>query len=105
MKSSKTQSLGTGPKIHPGVILQQHILQPRGITQTAFAKATGLPVSRISEIIAGKRGVTVDAAIRFALVLDTTDTYWLNIQANYDRCCAHEEKGADYKQLRPLLGK
>ena len=76
------------PKIHPGIILKKYVLEDRGLTQTAFASLAGLPVSRINDVIKGRRGITMDMAIRFGKVIGTGDELWLNLQANYDRACA-----------------
>ena len=68
----------------------------------AFAEMTGLPVSRINDIIKGRRGITMDMAIRFGKVIGTGDELWLNLQANYDRVCALEAKGSEYATLKTL---
>jgi addiction module HigA family antidote len=112
MKTTKTSTLirptnpikrtGPGPKIHPGVILKKHYLDGLDLTQREFAQRTGLPVSRINDILKGRRGITMDAAIRLGTVLGTTEQLWLNLQASYDRHCAMEAKGAEYAALRPL---
>ncbi len=91
-----------GPKIHPGHLLKKYVIDAYGLTQSAFAQRTGLPVSRINDIIKGRRGITMDAASRIAAVLGTTDQFWLNLQASYDRHCAIEAKGAEYAKLKPL---
>ena len=59
-------------------------------------------MSRINEIINGKRGITVDAAIRFAKVLTMSEGFWLNLQSAYDRACALEARGDEYARLKPL---
>ncbi len=90
------------PKIHPGTILRKHVLETRKLSQTVFAQYTGLPVSRINEIINGKRGITMDAVIRFAKVLGTSEGFWINLQAAYDRAVAVETKAAEYAHLKTL---
>ncbi len=90
------------PKIHPGVILRKHVLEARKLSQTAFAQSTGLPVSRINEILNGKRSITMDAVIRFAKVLGTSEGFWINLQAAYDRAVAVEAKAAEYARLKTL---
>jgi antitoxin HigA-1 len=95
-------SLGLGPKIHPGIILKKYFLDDRQLSQSRFAEATGLPVSRINDIIKGRRGITVDAAIRFARALGMSEGFWINAQTTYERCCAQEEKGAEYAVIKPL---
>ncbi len=99
---TRTYKPGPGPKIHPGVMLKKYVLNERSLTQSQFAAAAGLPVSRISEIIHGKRGITMDAAIRFAKVLGMPESFWLNLQAAYDRACALETRGDEYARLKPL---
>jgi len=90
------------PKIHPGIILRKHVLEARRLSQTAFARCTGLPVSRINEIVNGKRGITMDAVIRFAKVLGTSEGFWINLQAAYDRAVALEARAAEYARLKTL---
>jgi len=52
--------------ITPGEILLTEFLEPLGITQYCLARATGLPQTRISEIVRGKRAITTDTAVRLA---------------------------------------
>ena len=54
------------PLIHPGEILLEDWLKPLGISQTALAKAIAVPPRRIHEIIAGKRAISADTALRLA---------------------------------------
>jgi antitoxin HigA-1 len=105
MKTKQTKPIKRttpGPKIHPGIILKKHFLDGHELSQHAFAAHTGLPVSRVNDVIKGRRGVTVDMAIRLAKVLGTTDQFWLNLQASYDRAVAFEAKGAEYAKLKTL---
>ena len=44
--------------IHPGEILQEEFLKPMGITAYRLAKETGIPQTRIGEIINGTRSIT-----------------------------------------------
>lgn len=73
------------PPIHPGEVLFEEIMQPRGIGINALAKHMGIRSNRISEIVNGKRSITVDTAIRLALVFPfTTPGFWLGLQTDYD---------------------
>lgn len=54
--------------ITPGEILLTEFLEPLGITQYRLAQATGLPQARISEIVRGKRAITIDTALRLSLL-------------------------------------
>ncbi len=54
------------PKIHPGEILLEEFLKPMELSQTALARAVGVPPRRINEIVLGKRAVTADTDLRMA---------------------------------------
>lgn len=70
--------------IHPGEILQEDFLLPMNITAYRLAKETFLDQTRISEIIKGKRSITIDTALRFAKFFGTTPEFWINIQTQFD---------------------
>lgn len=70
--------------ISPGEILRTEFLEPLGISQYRLAQATGLSQTRISEIVRGKRGITVDTALRLSKALGVDERFWLNVQVDYD---------------------
>ena len=43
-----------------------------------------VPVTRVSEIVNGRRGITADTALRLARYFSTTPEFWMNLQATYD---------------------
>src|SRR5262245_20497111 len=53
---------------HPGEILQEEFLEPLGVSAYACAKRLGVPLTRITAILAGTRGVTADTALRLGRV-------------------------------------
>ena len=69
---------------HPGEVLLEEFLEPKGVTQAAFAEKIGWTKSRLNELIKGKRGITAAAALDLAEVLGTTAKLWMNLQATYD---------------------
>jgi len=70
--------------ITPGEILLTEFLNPLGISQYRLAQATGLPQTRISEIVRGRRAISTDTALRFSRALGTDDRFWINLQTDYD---------------------
>ena len=68
----------------PGEISQEEFLEPMNITAYRLAKEVHIPQSRVSDIIRGKRGITADTAMRFAMFFGTTPQFWLNIQNQFD---------------------
>ena len=72
------------PMTHPGVVLREEYFEPLGLTQLAVAKATGIPQSRLSEILAGRRAITADTAARLGRYFGVDSRNWLNLQSAYD---------------------
>jgi len=72
------------PPIHPGEVLLEDFMKPLGISQYRLAKDIGVPALRISQIVRGKRAITVDTAMRLARYFGTSPDVWLRLQARYD---------------------
>ncbi len=70
--------------IHPGEILKEEFLNELGISAYRLAKDTGIPQTRISEIIKGARRVTADTALRLSRYFGNTPKFWLGLQDDYD---------------------
>jgi len=88
--------------IHPGEVLREEFLTPMGISQYRLAKQIGVPAMRISEICAGKRGITADTALRLARAFGTTPGFWMALQADYDTEEILREHGAELARIQPL---
>ena len=67
----------------PGEILKEEFLEPMGISQYRLAKAIGKPESAISEIVNGKRSITVEMAWLLSRALGTTPELWMNLESTY----------------------
>lgn len=67
----------------PGEILLEEFLKPLNISQYRLAKAIGKPQSAISDIVHGRRGITVDIAVLLGEALGTTAEFWLNLETEY----------------------
>lgn len=70
--------------IPPGEILLKEFMEPLGISQNKLARDIDVPVTRISDIVHGKRGITTDTALRLAVYFGTTPEFWANLQTRYD---------------------
>jgi len=70
--------------IHPGEILNEEFLIPMGISAYRLSKSLGIPQTRTSQIIKGKRGISVDTALRFAKYFGNSVQFWLGIQNDYE---------------------
>ncbi len=89
------------PLTHPGLILRDEFFEPLGITQLAAAKATGIPQSRLSEILAGRRSITADTAARLGRFFQVDPRNWLNLQAAYDLREVDREHGRELARGLP----
>ena len=70
--------------IHPGEQLREEFLKPFGLTAYRLAKDIGVPVTRVQAILAERRGITADTALRLARYFGTTPEFWLNMQRDYE---------------------
>jgi antitoxin HigA-1 len=72
------------PPIHPGEILSEDFMKPLGLSQYRLAKDIAVTPIRISQILRGKRSITVDTAMRLARYFGTSPGIWLRLQVQYD---------------------
>ena len=72
------------PPVHPGEVLRDELLQPMKISVYTLAQAIKVPRSRLNDIVLGRRGVTVDTALRLARYFRMSPEFWVNLQARYD---------------------
>ena len=86
------------PPVHPGEVLLEDFMKPLGLSQYRVAKDMGVPALRISQIIHGKRAITVDTAMRLARYFGTSAAVWLRMQIRYDLEVAEEEIGGRIEQ-------
>ena len=77
---------------HPGRILGEYYLEPKGITQTDFAKTLDISLRRLNELVNENRRMTADTAIRLAEHLGTTAQFWMNLQIAVDLWEAKNER-------------
>ena len=71
-------------KVHPGRVLLEDFLAPKGISVWHLSKDIGVPVRRIYEIVQGQRSISADIAHRLAHYFGMSERYWLDLQARYD---------------------
>ena len=80
-------------EIHPGVLLKEE-LAARGLSAAAFALKLRVSPQRIQEIVAGKRAITPETALRIGTALGTGARLWLAMQQAYDLRKTEVEFGA-----------
>jgi len=85
--------------IHPGEVLLKEFLKPLGISAYRLSKDIGIPQTRISAIIKGKRRITADTALRLSQYFGNSAKFWLGLQDDYD---LEEELIANEKEFRSI---
>ena len=70
--------------IHPGRILLEDYLAPKGVSVWHLAKDLGVSARPIYEIVQAQRPITSDIAHRLAHYFGMSERYWLELQARYD---------------------
>jgi addiction module HigA family antidote len=99
LKSSTTPELLHNPT--PGEILLEEFLQPMEMSQTALARAIGVPPRRINEIVLGKRAVTADTDLRLARYFGMSEGFFLGLQTDYELMQRRQQIGDQLKAIRP----
>ncbi len=84
--------------VHSGSILRDELAE-LGVTQSTFARQIDVPPNRVSQIIAGRRSVTGDTALRFGHWFGVDPQFWLNLQIQFDLATADEKIGAAVREL------
>jgi addiction module HigA family antidote len=74
----------TRAPVHPGEVLREEFMKPLGISINGLALELHVPVTRISEIVNERRGITADTALRLARHFGTSPDFWMNIQKDYE---------------------
>ncbi|MBK6446054.1 MAG: HigA family addiction module antidote protein [Bacteroidetes bacterium] len=70
--------------IHPGEVLLEEFLIPLEISAYKLSKDIGIPQTRVSQIVKGKRRITADTALRLAQYFGNSAKFWLGLQDDFD---------------------
>ena len=87
--------------IHPGEILADELMELNK-TSAELARELHVPANRISQLVAGKRAMTADTALRLERRLGISATFWMNLQKRYELDLAREKTGDDLNIIEPL---
>ncbi len=87
---------------HPGEVLLEEFLKPMGITQRELADAIHVPYQRVNEIINGRRGITVNTALRLGKFFRVSAGFWMNFQLRWDLYFAQQSESTHLKSIKPI---
>lgn len=98
---------GTGKKrgvpanaVHPGEMLREEFLLPLGIKPAHLAKALGVPVPRINDLVLERRAMTADTALRLSKYFGNSAQFWMNLQMEYELDIA-AAKAKSIQKIKP----
>src|SRR5690349_3757382 len=83
--------------IHPGSILADELAE-LSLTPAQLARDLHVPANRLYQLIAGKRAMTADTALRLEQWLGVEAAFWMNLQKRYELDLAAEELGEEIKR-------
>ena len=86
--------------IHPGEVLQEEFMNPLEITAYRLSKDLGIPQTRISEILKGRRRVSADTALRLSKYFGNSAKFWLGLQDDYDLEEELNSKKREFQQIK-----
>ena len=67
-----------------GEILQEEFLTPLNISAYRLAKEIYVPVSRVQEILQGRRRISADTSLRLSRYFGVSEQYCLHLQDDID---------------------
>jgi antitoxin HigA-1 len=78
--------------IHPGEILSDE-LEEIGLSAKRLADVIEVPPNRLYQLLAGKRSITADTALRLSQYFGTSADFWMNLQSAYELDLARQQVG------------
>lgn len=84
VKKKNSVGLSRDYIIHPGETLAE-VLEDREMSQRELAVRTGMTEKHVSTVIHGQKGISAAFARKLEYALGIETSFWMNLQANYDR--------------------
>jgi addiction module HigA family antidote len=83
-------------------MLREEFMKPLGLSANALAMELHVPVTRITEILRERRGITADTALRLARYFNMSPEFWMGLQVDFDlESEADAAGGAIEREIRP----
>lgn len=84
--------------IHPGEILADE-LEEIGLSAKRLADLIQVPPNRLYQILAGKRNMTADTALRLSRYFGMSADFWMNLQSAYELDFARQQLGKTIQRI------
>lgn len=83
--------------VHPGEVLAGELAE-LSMTPAQRARELHVPPNRLDRVIAGRRAMTADTALRLEQWLGAEAAFWMNLQQSYELDVAAEQIGEEIKR-------
>src|SRR5579863_8424566 len=84
--------------IHPGEILGDK-LEELGLSAKRLADVLEVPPNRLYQLLAGKRSMTADTALRLGQYFGMSPDFWMNLQSTYELDLARQQVGTAIQRI------
>ena len=84
--------------IHPGEILGDE-LEDIGLSAKKLADVIQVPPNRLYQVLAGKRSMTADTALRLGRYFGMSAAFWMNLQSAYELDLARQQLGKTIQRI------
>jgi addiction module HigA family antidote len=84
--------------IHPGEILADE-LEEIGLSAKKLADVIQVPPNRLYQLLAGKRNITADTALRLSQYFGTSADFWMNLQSSFELDLARRQHGKQIQRI------
>lgn len=85
------------PPIHPGEILKEQFIEPRGLTINQVAAGLNMHRTNLSYILNKRASISTELAIKLSVAFGNSAQFWLDLQREYDLWQA--EQNVDKKKI------
>ena len=85
-----------------GEILREEFMEPMNISAYKLAQDIMVPVSRIQDILHGRRKITADTSLRLSKYFGVSERYFLNLQNDIDIRNRRMEVADDLARMRAV---
>ncbi len=88
--------------VHPGEVLREDVIPALGLTVSGMAKHLGVSRQTLHEILAGRRPITAQMALRIGKLCGNGPDVWLRLQNSYDLREAEKSLGPVIRKIPTL---
>ena len=94
---------GRSPPLTPGEMLRDHFMADMALTPDEVARAMGVTLQHVSELLDGRAAVNAEDSVRLGHAFAMSDGFWLNLQTRFDVETARRALSGELDRLPVLV--